>query len=257
MRRSARWSLGVVGLIVFAGVLWWQPWKHISLDEAAVVLDGARGVTPPPELADVMVVFYSGDGGWSDLDKGLGQAMVDRGVPVLGINSFKYFWRNKPVEVAGLELDAAVKQYLARWHKKRVLLMGFSFGADVAPSILEQTSPETRATVSQVVLLSGSRDVNWEIEMEGYMVANWFTTKARIVTQWLNPIPHTPAIPPIVALSGKPPVACYWGADDFDDSICTDKALPKWVVVHPMPGTHHFDQNYPALATRIISDFPK
>jgi len=72
MRRSIRWSLGVVGLIVIAGVLWWQPWKHVSLDEAAVVLDGARGVAPPPELADVMVVFYSGDGGWSDLDKGLG-----------------------------------------------------------------------------------------------------------------------------------------------------------------------------------------
>jgi type IV secretory pathway VirJ component len=256
MRRRGRWILASVLVVLVGGLLAWHPWKRVSLDDASFVFAGKAGVTPPPAWADVMVVVYSGDGGWSDLDEGLGKAMVDLGVPVLGISSFKYFWRPRPAEIAGPELDAAVAKYQAIWHKRRVLLIGFSFGADVVPSILANVTPATRASIAQIVLLSPSRDVNFEIEMEDYMVANWFTTKMRVFTQWLNPIPHYPAIPPLAALNGAPPVACYYGKEQQDESLCTDAGLPRWVVVHPMPGTHHFDANYPALAERLIKDFP-
>jgi type IV secretory pathway VirJ component len=256
MKRRWKWTGGIVLVVAAVGLFLWHPWHRVSLDEASFVFPGAPGVTPPPELSDVMVVLYSGDGGWSDLDQGLGKALVDRGIPVYGVSSFKYFWRPQLPEVTGPELDDMLAEYLPKWHKKRVLLVGFSFGADVVPSILAQASPATRAAIAQIVLLSPSRDVNFEIEMEDYMVANWFTTKTRLFTEWVHPIPHYPAVPPLAALDGKPPVACYYGKEQLLESLCTATDLPRWVGVHPMPGTHHFDANYPALATRMVNDFP-
>ncbi|MEW5299549.1 MAG: hypothetical protein WDW36_002553 [Sanguina aurantia] len=39
---------------------------------------------PPAGKDDVMAIIYSGDGGWADLDRRLGIAFIDRGIPVLG-----------------------------------------------------------------------------------------------------------------------------------------------------------------------------
>jgi type IV secretory pathway VirJ component len=49
-----------------------------------------------------MAIIYSGDGGWADLDRRLGIAFIDRGIPVLGINTFKYYWRKRTPDESAL-----------------------------------------------------------------------------------------------------------------------------------------------------------
>lgn len=246
----------VVVLAIIAAFVIWKPLPRPSLEDATVKLTPT--VAAPAGHDDVLAVFYSGDGGWRDLDKEMGKRLVDRGVPVLGVSCLDYYWRNRSPEQSAQELDALITKYTAQWHKQKVWLIGFSFGADVLPTIINKLSPANRARVVQMVLLSPSQDVNFEVELEGYIMVreNWFKTHLKEIMQSINPVPHYPALPPIAALDNKPPLICYYGHDDGDDTVCDDPKLPKWVKVYEMPGDHHFNYDYDDLATRMIGDLP-
>ncbi|GLQ47424.1 hypothetical protein GCM10007862_24750 [Dyella lipolytica] len=246
----------VVCVAIVAALIIWKPLPRPSLEDATVKL--VSDVQAPAGHDDVLAIFYSGDGGWRDLDKELGSRLVKRGVPVLGVSCLDYYWRNRSPDESAQDLDALISKYTAQWHKQKVWLIGFSFGADVLPTIVDKLSPANRARITQMVLLSPSQDVNFEVELEGYIVVreNWLKTHIKQVMQSINPVPHYPALPPIEALQNKPPMVCYYGKDDSDDTVCNNPQLPKWVKVYEMPGDHHFDYNYDGLATRMIGDLP-
>lgn len=258
MKRWKTLMPAAVVLAVLAVLLVWSPWSRISLEKATVVLPVAsHSIAPPPGKSDVMAVIVSGDGGWADLDRRLGIAFIDRGIPVLGVNSFKYYWRERtPVETAQ-ELDALMTKYLDVWGKRRIWLVGFSFGADVLPTIVDKLSPANRARITQMVLLSPSRDVTFEIELEGYMIKQgWFKRMLKATLQRINPIAHYDPLPPLQSLQGKPPVVCYYGLDDADDSLCDLTGLPAWVTVHAEKGGHHFDEGYQRLTQQMLQELP-
>ncbi|MGY3038475.1 type IV secretory pathway VirJ component [Rhodanobacter sp. TND4EL1] len=250
--------LAVVAAGLLGVAMMWNPWSRVSLEKTTVVLPvPVAGTTPPAGRDDVMAIIYSGDGGWADLDRRLGIAFVDRGIPVLGVNTFKYYWRDRTPEQSALELDALMTKYLGAWGKKRIWLVGYSFGADVLPTIIDKLSPANRARITQLVLLSPSRDVTFEIELEGYMIKQgWFKEHVKTVLQHINPIRHYDALPPLQALQGKPPVVCYYGLVDADDSVCTQSGLPTWVTVHAKKGGHHFDGGYQPLAKQMLDELP-
>jgi len=243
---------------VLGALLAWRPWSSISLADATVVWPVAvHAVAPPAGKGDVMAVIVSGDGGWADLDRRLGIALIDRGVPVLGINSFKYYWRGHDPRQTARELDALMTKHLDAWGKRRIWLIGFSFGADVLPTITDQLSAGNRARITQMVLLSPSRDVTFEIELQGYMIEQgWFKERLKDALQWVNPIDHHDPLPPLLALHGQPPVVCYYGLDDAADSLCDQPGLPTWVAVHAKRGGHHFDEGYGPLAQQMLGELP-
>jgi type IV secretory pathway VirJ component len=258
MKRWKTWLAGVLVLGVLGALLAWRPWSSVSLADATVVWPvAAHAVAPPAGKGDVMAVIVSGDGGWADLDRRLGIALIDRGVPVLGINSFKYYWREHDPRQTARELDALMTKHLDAWGKRRIWLIGFSFGADVLPTITDQLSAGNRARITQMVLLSPSRDVTFEIELQGYMIEQgWFKERLKDALQWVNPIDHHDPLPPLLALHGQPPVACYYGLDDAADSLCDQPGLPTWVAVHAKRGGHHFDEGYGPLAQQMLDELP-
>ncbi|HKV65505.1 MAG TPA: AcvB/VirJ family lysyl-phosphatidylglycerol hydrolase, partial [Rhodanobacteraceae bacterium] len=83
------WTSAAACVLGFA--LLWNPFARPSLERSVVVVPPAPGVQAPAGKDDVLTILYSGDGGWADLDKQLGTVFATRGIPVLGINSFKYF----------------------------------------------------------------------------------------------------------------------------------------------------------------------
>ena len=258
MKRSRKVTLAVVVLGVLGLLLVWNPFARVDLKDVTVVLPvSPTAPAPPAGKGDVMAIIYSGDGGWADLDRRLGIAFVDRGVPVLGVNTFKYYWHERSVDESARELDALMTRYRAAWGKQRIWLVGYSFGADVLPTIVNKLSPQNRARITQMVLLSPSRDVTFEIELEGYMIKQgWLKQQLKTVLEHLNPIQHYDALPPLRALNAQLQVVCYYGIDDSDDSACTDPRLPKWITVHPKKGDHHFDGGYQPLALQMLAELP-
>ena len=260
MKRVFRWIFFVIVALALVGALaFWQPWRSPpSMAETSTVLPVPSGVSPPPGQSDLLAVFMSGDGGWRDLDQQVGSHINAHGIPVIGISALEYYWHGGSAERTANELDALIDANLASQHKSRLWLIGFSFGADILPTVLEHLKPENRARIAQVVLLSPSTDLNFEIELEGYMRQRqgWLQSTLKTIHEQIHPIPHYPALPPLLALAGQPPVICYYGVDDDDDTVCKESNLPAWIKVYAMPGDHHFNYDYEGLARRMIADLP-
>lgn len=258
--RRLGWAMGMAVLAAAAAIalaLTWGPLAKPDLARASVRVVPAPGVRPPAGLDDVLAIIYSGDGGWADLDRQLGGAFAQRGIPVLGVDTFTYFWRERAPHVAAAQLDALITQYLEQWHKQRVWLLGYSFGADVLPTLVRRISPGNRARIPQLVLLSPGRELTFEIQFQSYMLGNGrIKAFVKKLLEQINPVQEYAALPPLLALAGGVPVTCYYGTEEAGQSLCTQAQLPPGITVHGRAGGHHLGQDYDGLAQDLLTRLP-
>lgn len=189
-----------------------------------------------------LALIISGDGGWADLDKQLGAVLAGRGVSVLGWDAYKYFDHTRSPEETAADIAATLRHYQADWGKDRLILIGFSFGGAVMPFILNRLPADLRPKVVLVTLLATETYANWEI--------HW--------GDWLKDSPHAsarPLGPEMARLSGYK-LLCVYGADEAAGSICPT-LQPVQAELLKLPGGHHFDGNYPALAEQILRRVPQ
>ena len=79
---------------------------------------------PADRPSRVMAVLVSGDGGWRDLDKTIGEKLQALGVPVVGWDSLRYFWSRKTPEQTTADLTAILAAYGAKWRADKFALIG-------------------------------------------------------------------------------------------------------------------------------------
>src|ERR1700722_16635195 len=121
-----------------------EPAPAFSADEAR--LSHLPLVEVPASAADgdTFVVLYSGDSGWTGTPQGFSTALAEAGEPVVGIDALRYFLRPHSPQAAAADLAAVIEHYAAAWSRPRVILVGYSFGADSLPLIVEQLPAEER-----------------------------------------------------------------------------------------------------------------
>ena len=103
---------------------------------------------PPGPL---LAIILSGDGGWRDLDKTIGEKLRSEGVSVVGWDCLSYFWSRKSPEQIARDLDAVIDAFVYRWGASKVALVGYSFGADVLPFAYDRLSSESKGARRSVV----------------------------------------------------------------------------------------------------------
>ena len=157
----------------------------------------ATGVSAPA-LAGRLAIVLSGDGGWASLDRKIAGSFAQAGIPVVGVDSLRYFWSGRTPEQAAGDVAALITHYLAQWHLSRVDLVGYSFGADVLPFIVNRLPAATAARLSSITLVEPSESATFEIH-----VSNWLPG----VTT-----PGEPLAPELARL--KPAPLCIYGAGD-------------------------------------------
>jgi type IV secretory pathway VirJ component len=193
---------------------------------------------PNPAMAGhrPLVIFYSGDGGWRDIDKKIGAYLGDQGYPVVGIDSLRYFWRKKPPETMAADLDRLIRHYRASARDNGVILVGYSFGADVMPFMVSRMAPDTKGEVKLISLLGIAERASFEIRLQGILGARNTDGPA--------------TLPELMKLRGIP-VQCVYGEAE-QDSVCAQKELDGLVDRVEMKGGHHFDGDYLGTADLII-----
>jgi type IV secretory pathway VirJ component len=191
----------------------------------------------PDKQNDLMAVVVSGDGGWAGIDRAIGNDLAKRGIPVVGLNSLQYFWQKRTPESAGADLGRIIAHYSAAWQQKRVVLIGYSFGADVLPYMVENLSPESRHLLTLVALLSPSEQAEFEFHLE-----NWIKEPGG-----QGDYPVLPAIKNIRDVR----TLCFFGSDE-KGSVCR-KIDPTGNEAVELRGGHHYDGNYAAIVDRILS----
>ena len=192
---------------------------------------------PAASPSGTMAVVVSGDGGWRDIDRQVANELQAAGVSVVGWDSLRYFWHRKSPDDFGRDLAAVLRDYTVKWHPKRVILIGYSFGADVLPFGYARLPDGLRHKVAMIALLGFAKAADFEIQ----------------VTGWLGAAASARALPTAPEMEHVPGglVQCFYGEDEAD-SACPDLA-GRGAEVVKTPGSHHFGGDYAALVQRILA----
>jgi type IV secretory pathway VirJ component len=192
-------------------------------------------VMPVQGSSDTVVIMYSGDGGWAAIDHGMAASFNAAGLPVVGVNSLGYFLTRRTPQVAAADLAALIDEYAVKWGKRRVILAGYSFGADALPAIVARLPAATRAKVRLLALVALSN--SGELQFHP--------------ADWLNKASPDayPMGPALAALRGLPMV-CVYGASDRDDACPTFQS--NLIRQESLPGDHHFNEAYGEIVRAIL-----
>ena len=190
--------------------------------------------TDRPELA----VILSGDGGWVGLDRQVARVLVDSGIPVVGWSSLDYFWRPRTPEVLAADLARVIRHYAAAWHKTRIVLVGYSRGADVLPFAANRLPPDLHDRVTLIALLAP----------EDHAGFHFRPTDLIRDTRRAGDRPLRPELERL----GATPLLCFYG-DEETDTACT--ALPAGVgTAIRLTGGHHLGGGYADIGARIVRE---
>ena len=80
----------------------------------------------------MLAIVLSGDGGWRDLDKTIGETLQSDGVSVVGWDCLWYFWSRKSPEQVARDLGAVIDTFVSRWGGLKVVLIGYSLAPTFA-----------------------------------------------------------------------------------------------------------------------------
>ncbi|WP_313343153.1 AcvB/VirJ family lysyl-phosphatidylglycerol hydrolase [Stenotrophomonas sp.] len=221
------------GLLAAAQVIGAQ--KGVSLAPPPDDLNGLPVVEiPSPVPGDTLAIFVSGDGGWAGLDKEVAAALSEGGVSVVGVDSLRYFWTERTPEGFARDLERIARHYSTQWQRKRLVLVGFSQGADVLPAAINQLDPATRDAVAMIGLMSVGRTADYEFH----------------VSNWLGGGGGGLPIAPEIARLPADRTLCLYGQDD-DDALCPDVPAAQATII-ALPGDHHFKGDYDRLAKTLL-----
>jgi type IV secretory pathway VirJ component len=221
-----------------------------SLIASALIAQGTRAPAEPRvddlPLVEVqaanhtgtLAVFLSGDGGWADIDRRVGEVLAQHGIDVIGFDDRAYL-RGKPRTPDGVGADVAraAAAYLSRWNDQRLVLIGYSRGADLLPFVATRLPPSLRARLALVAMLALQERASFR-----YRFSDLWATHSRPS--------DIPIRPELERLRGAN-MLCVYGRDE-EESLC--RAVDT-TLVHPeaRPGGHHFDGDYRAIASLILA----
>lgn len=185
--------------------------------------------TSPKALA----ILVSGDGGWRDLDKTIGEWLSTQGVHVVGLDALHYFWSKRTPEELATDVAALIREADPAGDLP-VMLIGYSFGADTLPFAYPLLPKDLQARTKVLALMAPGQTTSFQVTVAG----------------WLGIDDSGYAIVPAITALPAGRVICVYGKDE-DDTACID---PKLAGVEKLEteGGHHFDGNYTAIAQRFL-----
>lgn len=178
-----------------------------------------------------MVVLLSGDGGWLDFDHELAKHFSDRGFNTVGFNSRSYFWEQKTPEQTANDLKLLIRRYSSLWKSKKIVLCGYSFGADVTPFIYNRLPADIKNKVEALVLLSPFLSTDF--------VVNLYDSDSDD-----KPYKVKSELEKIMI-----PVYCFYGKEEDPKSL--DDFKQHNFSIKLVPGDHHYQDAYHQIVSSV------
>lgn len=184
-----------------------------------------------------LAFFISGDGGWTNFDESISEKLAEKGMPVIGLDAQKYFWNEKQPKETADDITNAVKHYMQQWNKTYFVLIGYSFGASVAPFIANQFSNPFKDSLKGIYCFSPDETGDFEIHISDMLDIN-YKEKYNVLSElkkisFLNPV-------------------CIFGNEE--DTELRKHFSMTGIKVQILPGSHHYDNDYNSIVNIIIKD---
>ena len=190
----------LAGLLIVLGVQ--HPYPATAPALPLVVL------APASAPSGTLAIMLTGDGGWSATDKTIANRLLTDGDAVVGLNSLHYFAHKHTSAQVAADVSQIAREYCGKFACQRIVLIGYSMGADVLPFVFPQISDSVRSKIVQLDLVSLGHEA----------VFKFFPT------QWVGVVVgHKFATLPQLALLHGVDVVCIYGTKD-PDQACRDAA---------------------------------
>jgi len=207
--------------------------SEVVVDEVISLVEIPVINVPAAADGDTIAIFLTGDGGWRKIDKDIAATLSSKGIHVFGVNSMRYFWRKRTPEETANDIDILINTYLGRTGRKKAVLIGYSFGADVVPFVINRLSEKTRLKVSGAVLLGPAPDAFFEVSAK----------------EWLGKIKGDYSTLPELLKNEAIPVLVFEGSKE-DHTLINQLTKSNYEIVI-IEGGHHFDGDYNKIALKI------
>ncbi|AXY72834.1 hypothetical protein D3H65_02110 [Paraflavitalea soli] len=182
------------------------------------------------------IIFYAtGDGGWTKFSLALVQSFNQAGYPVVALNSKDYFWKKKTPAKTAADVGALLSQYLQTWKREAVILVGYSFGADVTPFIQNYLDRNIAGKTTHMVLMLPYKSTDFEVH---------FSEMLGIARKdaWSVPDEINKVSKPILFVLGTE-------KDQFPLNALTIKNYSSITI----DGGHHFDDKADKVAQQVLA----
>ena len=123
----------------------------------------------PAKSPKGLAIFFSGDGGWRDIDKQIGETLSEAGIAVIGVDALRYFWNKKDPATIAADIKRILDHYGQAWQVTNFALIGYSFGAAVIPLAWPTLDPEVQKRIKSVVLLAPEPVGRLQMSMSGWL----------------------------------------------------------------------------------------
>jgi len=231
----------------------WMP-QFVEALHSLISAKKAEPETPVPSLTDLplieipaqapgkpwLAIHLTGDGGWGVTDKGISRELSRQGIFVAALNSLKYFWTRRTPDEAAHDLERILRHFLASRQDQSAVLIGYSFGADVLPFMVNRLSADMRSRVRLIVLLGPSESAVFEFHL----------------TDWLGVFHRGDTLPVLPELERLKDIRllCFSGEKD-KHTICGrilgDSANVKSISLRT---GHRFGRNFSPIARAILEE---
>jgi type IV secretory pathway VirJ component len=182
-------------------------------------------------------IMLTGDGGWRRIDRKVTDDLRDAGIPVVGFLTNDYFQTRRTADESGCALERVIRYYKLNWKKDKVLLIGYSRGADVLPFMASRLPDDLRPSVQLIALLGLEPTIDFRYRPFWML---HFHREAQF-----------PVRPEVEKLRGEN-VVCVYGERE-SDSPCPQLDPASFKLVRE-PGSHHFAGQYKSVADVILRE---
>lgn len=200
----------------------------------------ALPVTERPAIADTnptLVVLLTGDGGWAGADEKVATGLRARGAAVVGLNMRSYLGDKKTPDQAATDVGCLAEWYGHLWHRERLMLLGYSRGADIAPFVAARWPRALRDRLNMIALVSFSPRASFKFHLID-------------LVKDVERDDDLMALPEVERLRGLR-IVCIYGSDDAV-SGCRG-ADPTLMQVIERPGGHRLTGGFDAVAEHLAA----
>lgn len=210
-----------------------------------ITLAGLPVVERPATInagGNTVAIMITGDGGWRPVDERVTKRLRAAGIPVAGLLAPDYFRKRRTPDESAADLDRIIRFYQEKWQKPRVVLIGYSRGADSLPFMVNRLSPEIREVVDLVALLAPEPWIDFKFNP-------WWSP-----ARYFHHEPQYPVLPEVEKMRALR-VTCVYGENE-KDSLCPSLD-PAYFTIVREPGGHHFGGKYDEVANAILSELAR
>jgi type IV secretory pathway VirJ component len=181
-----------------------------------------------------LVFYISGDGGLNRFSNELCTAINKEGFDVDAMDSKSYFWSQKTPARTAEDISDFLSKKIARRPNQQIVLIGYSFGADVLPFVLNRLPKNIADKIKVSFLMASSGSTDFVIH-----IADLFGSGKRRGMDVLSEV-NKISNQKIVILNSS------------DDKQLDPGKITIKHITEILPGGHHFDGDINEIVKAIV-----